>query len=81
MHSLRHIFTIHLLKCKIYLRYIQKLLGYKSSKATEIFTHVNAKNPSTIKNPLDNLLKGMKYENKNKEQWQCRGMYIRTAQI
>jgi integrase len=58
VHSLRHSFAIHLLESGIDLRYIQELLGYKSSKITEIYIHVSTKDLSSIKNPLDSLLAG-----------------------
>ena len=56
VHSLRHSFATHFLESGINLRYIQELLGHKSSKTTEIYTHVSTKNIRAIKSPLDNLL-------------------------
>jgi len=50
LHSLRHSYAIHLLDMGVDLRIIQELPGHKSSRTTEIYTHVSMKN---IKNPLD----------------------------
>lgn len=35
------------------LRYIQEILGHKSSKTTEIYTHVTQKDILRIRSPLD----------------------------
>lgn len=53
--SLRHSFATHLLESGIDLRYIQEILGHKSSKTTEIYTHVSKANIAKIKSPLDNI--------------------------
>jgi len=38
------------------LRYIQELLGYKSSKTTEIYTNVSEKDIGNIRSPLDTVI-------------------------
>ena len=54
-HSLRHSYATHMLESGVDLRYIQDLLGHKSSKTTEVYTHVSVKALSKITNPLDML--------------------------
>ncbi len=55
LHCLRHSYATHLLEAGIDLRYIQTLLGHKSSKTTEIYTWVSMKNLQNIKNPTDDF--------------------------
>lgn len=55
LHWLRHSYATHVLENGTDLRYIQEILGHKSSKTTEIYTHVSTKSIQKIKSPFDDL--------------------------
>jgi len=55
LHGLRHSYATHLLESGTDLRYIQELLGHKSSRTTEIYTHVTIQSIRKIRSPFDDL--------------------------
>ena len=57
IHHLRHSFATHLLDANVNLREIQDLLGHKSIKTTEIYTHVCRAKKLGIVSPVDCLSK------------------------
>jgi len=55
IHGLRHSYATHLLENGTDMYFIQKLLGHKDIKTTEIYAKVSNRQISAIKSPLDDL--------------------------
>jgi len=55
LHWLRHSYATHLHESGVDIRFIQVLLGHKSSRTTEIYTHVSQKSLLHIRSPFDDL--------------------------
>lgn len=55
VHLLRHTFATNLLEAGTDIRLIQKLLGHRSLKTTEIYTHIANNNLLKIKSPIDQI--------------------------
>ena len=55
IHGLRHSYATHLLESGTDMSFIQKLLGHKDIKTTEIYAKVSNRQLSKIKSPLDDL--------------------------
>ena len=55
VHMLRHSYATHLHESGYDIRIIQELLGHRSSKTTEIYTHISTKSIKKVVSPFDDL--------------------------
>ena len=55
VHSLRHSYATHLHESGLDIRYIQELLGHKSTRTTEIYTHVSRRNLVAVRSPIEDM--------------------------
>ena len=55
IHGLRHSYATHLLESGTDMVFIQKLLGHKDIKTTEIYAKVSNRHLQNVKSPLDDL--------------------------
>jgi site-specific recombinase XerD len=55
IHGLRHSYATHLMECGTDMVFIQKLLGHRNIKTTEIYAKVSNRQLGNIKSPLDDL--------------------------
>jgi site-specific recombinase XerD len=55
VHSLRHSYATHLHECGLDIRYIQELLGHRSTRTTEIYTNVSRRNLVQVRSPIEDM--------------------------
>jgi integrase/recombinase XerD len=55
VHSLRHSYATHLHESGLDIRYIQELLGHRSTRTTEIYTLVSRRNLVIIRSPIEDM--------------------------
>lgn len=55
-HSLRHSFASELMRSGLDTKKVQKLLGHKDIRTTQVYSHIVGKDCVGIKSPLDNLI-------------------------
>jgi integrase/recombinase XerD len=55
VHCLRHSYATHLHEGGLDIRFIQELLGHKSSRTTEIYTHVSRRDLFSVRSPIEDM--------------------------
>jgi integrase/recombinase XerD len=55
VHSLRHSYATHLHENGLDIRYIQELLGHRSTRTTEIYTHISRRNLASVRSPIEDM--------------------------
>lgn len=59
VHTLRHCYATHLLESRVDTRIIQSVLGHKSPKSTNIYTHLTSKTDLILNDAVNKLMAGL----------------------